>query len=62
MELFEGGKMNKNHRVTPDEAELKLRDKYPETEEYWLTKKQVKIEIILQGLGLDQVAVPECWP
>ena len=42
VELFEDGKINKNRRVSPDEAELKLRDKYPKTESYWLTKKQVK--------------------
>ena len=41
VELFEGGRKNKNHRVSPDEAELNLRDKYPNTEENWLTKKQV---------------------
>ena len=43
VELFEGGKMDKNHRVSPEVAELKLRDKFPRSEDCWLTKKQVCI-------------------
>ena len=41
VELFEAGKQNKNHRVSPEEAEIKLRDKFPTSEACWLSVKQV---------------------
>lgn len=41
VELFEAGKSNRNHRVSPEEAELKLRNRFPTREESWLTVKQV---------------------
>ena len=41
VELFEAGKSNRNHRVSPEEAELKLRNRFPTKEESWLTVKQV---------------------
>ena len=47
MELFEAGKANRNHRVFPEEAELKLREKFPSNEESWLTVKQVKMDNII---------------
>ena len=42
VDLFEAGKTNRNHRVSPEEAELKLRDKFPTKEETWLSVKQIK--------------------
>ena len=39
--MFEAGRKNKNHRVSPQSAELKLRDTFPDREECWLTAKQV---------------------
>ena len=41
IEMFEAGRKNKNHRVSPQSAELKLRDTFPDREECWLTAKQV---------------------
>lgn len=41
VELFEAGKTNRNHRVSPEEAELKLKNQFPSNEETWLTVKQV---------------------
>ena len=41
VELFEAGKSNRNHRVNPEEAEIKLRNRFPTREESWLTVKQV---------------------
>ena len=43
VELFEAGKANRNHRVNPEEAELKIRNQFPTKEESWLTVKQVMI-------------------
>ena len=41
LEMFEAGRKNRNHRVSPQSAELKLRDSFPDREECWLTAKQV---------------------
>ena len=41
IEMFEAGRKNRNHRVSPQSAELKLRDCFPEREDCWLTQKQV---------------------
>ena len=41
VELFEAGKAKRNHRVIPEEAELKLRNQFPTKEESWLTVKRV---------------------
>jgi hypothetical protein len=43
VELFEGGKSDRNRRVSPEEAELKLRNRFPLSEVSWLTVKQVVI-------------------
>ena len=51
VELFEGGKMDKNHRVSPEVAELKLRDKFPSSEDCWLT-----LFLFLPGVGGDRFA------
>ena len=41
MEMLEAGRKNRNHRVSPQSAELKLRDCFPDREGCWLTQKQV---------------------
>jgi hypothetical protein len=41
IDLFNAGKENKNHRVSPGAAEVMLRDKFPIKTECWLTVKQV---------------------
>ena len=41
IELFNAGKENKNNRVSPEVAELMLRDAFPSKEVCWLTVKQV---------------------
>ena len=43
VELFEAGKTDRNRRVSPEEAELKLRNRFPLSEVSWLTVKQVVI-------------------
>ena len=40
--MFEGGRQNKNCRVSPQTAEARLRDKFPNREECWLSAKQVR--------------------
>ena len=47
IEMFEAGRKNKNHRVSPQSAELKLRDTFPDREECWLTAKQVSMGTFL---------------
>ena len=41
VEMFEAGRKNRNHRVSPQSAEVRLRDSFPDREECWLTAKQV---------------------
>ena len=41
MEMFEAGRKNRNNRVSPQSAELKLRDSFPDREDCWRTQKQV---------------------
>ena len=43
VEIFEAGKVNRNHRVSPEEAEMKLKNRFPLKEDSWLTVKQVVI-------------------
>jgi hypothetical protein len=46
VEIFEAGKVNRNHRVSPEEAEMKLKNRFPLKEDSWLTVKQVVICLI----------------
>ena len=39
--LFEDGRKDRNLRCSPPTAELKLRGKFPDEEDCWLTVKQV---------------------
>ena len=41
VDLFNAGKANKNNRVSPESAELMLRDNFPSKQEFWLTVRQV---------------------
>ena len=40
IDLFNAGKENKNHRVSPGSAEVMLRDNFPSKTECWLTVNQ----------------------
>ena len=46
VDLFNAGKANKNSRVSPESAELMLRDRFPSKQECWLTVRQVRIASI----------------
>ena len=50
VELFEGGKLDKNRRVSPQEAENFLRQKFPTQEDSWLSVKQVRHDVFSTDL------------
>ena len=43
--LFDAGRKDRNLRCSPQSAELRLRDQFPNDEECWLSVKQVKIGV-----------------
>ena len=62
MELFEGGRTDRNQRCSPQTAQLKLRDKFPSFEKCWLSVKQVdfhsfKIICYIQNFSLKAFSV-----
>ena len=46
VDIFEDGRKDKNQRCSPQSAELKLRDKFPDCENCWLSVKQVKYYLL----------------